>query len=59
MFLFNKLIRTDLLLVLAVILLFFVHAPVWRGILQGFVVAAFLMSILNHVAHYKQTKKFY
>jgi hypothetical protein len=65
MFLFNKLIRTDLILLATVIALlvvsFFVveHASAWKGILAGFITGTFLFSLSDHVEYYKQTKKFY
>jgi hypothetical protein len=59
MFLFNKLIRVDLMIAIAVILLFFVHGNFWPGFLQGFAVAVFFISIFSHIDHYKKTKKFY
>jgi hypothetical protein len=65
MFLFNKLIRTDLILLVAIITLFVVsffvveHASPWKGILAGFIFGTFLFSLSNHVEYYKRTKKLY
>jgi hypothetical protein len=60
MILFNKLIRTDLALVAGMIVLLFVPGHnVWIGILEGFCGALFVMSIIQHIQHYKLTKKFY
>ena len=60
MILFNKLVRTDLLLLIAVILLLIVRAGTfWQGFLQGMIVAMLCLSLWNHIDHYKQTKKIY
>jgi len=57
--LYNKLIRTDLLMAIAILLLFVVKGDFPRGVLQGFVAAVFLISIGNHIGHYKKTKRLY
>jgi hypothetical protein len=59
MILFNRLIRTDIFLVISVIVMLFVQSEKWLGILQGFAAALLFISILGHIDHYKQTKKFY
>ena len=59
MILFNKLVRTDLILLIAVVLLFVVRTGFWLGFLQGFGAALLFLSIANHIAHYQRTKKLY
>jgi len=57
---FNKLVRTDVLLFVAIIALFFFwRFEFWKGALEGFIVASFIISMANHISHYKDTKKFY
>jgi len=57
--LFNKLIRTDLIFILAIISLFFVPGGTWKDGILGFATALFLISMSNHFTHYKNYKKFY
>jgi hypothetical protein len=53
-------LRTDLFLVIAVLLLLIVRTgSFWHGFLQGAIVAMLCLSIWNHIDHYKQTKKLY
>ena len=60
MILFNKLIRVDLILVVAVIMLFIVGGGgFWRGFLEGMAGALLFLSIINHIQHYQRTKKLY
>ena len=60
MILFNKLVRIDLLLVVAVVLLFVVAGGgFWRGFLEGVAIALLFISIANHIQHYQRTKKLY
>lgn len=59
MILFNKLVRVDLALLLGIILLFTVPSGVWRDLVLGFTTVALIISLFNHAAHYKQTKKLY
>lgn len=55
----NKLLRIDLVLVIAVVCLMFVKPGRWSEILTGFTGAVFFISIVNHVRHYISYKKFY
>ena len=59
MILFNRLVRTDLVLLIAVVSLFFVTSEGWKDVLLGFAAALFIYSIFNHVRHFKLYKKFY
>jgi len=59
MILFNKLVRIDLLLLIAVVLIFVIRDGFWYGFLQGFAVALLFLSIANHIQHYQRTKKLY
>jgi hypothetical protein len=60
MILFNKLVRVDLILAIAVILLLIVRAgSFWQGFLQGAIAVMLIISVVNHIDHYKQTKKIY
>ena len=60
MILFNKLVRNDLILVIVLILLLIVRADsFWQGFLQGAIVVMLLLSLWNHIDHYKRTKKLY
>ena len=56
MILFNKLVRMDLLLLLAVIALFTIGASKWRDALVGFTLALLLISLGSHFKHYKTYK---
>ncbi|HEY4967323.1 MAG TPA: hypothetical protein VII28_13050 [Puia sp.] len=59
MILFNKLIRTDLLFMLAIMSLFFIKNGALKDGVLGFAAAVFVISIFNHISHYKSYKKFY
>ncbi len=60
MILFNKLVRTDLLLVIALILLLLVPGgDFWHVFLQGVIGVTLCISLWNHADHYKRTKKLY
>jgi hypothetical protein len=59
MILLNRLIRTDLVLLIVVTLLFILRANPWRDVLEGAGAVIFLISFGNHIGHYKRTKKFY
>jgi uncharacterized membrane protein YjjP (DUF1212 family) len=59
MILLNKLIRVDLVLLVGFFSLFFVPAGGWRDALIGFVAAALVISMAQHISHYKSYKKFY
>ncbi|MDP4129032.1 MAG: hypothetical protein Q8918_04685 [Bacteroidota bacterium] len=59
MILFNKLVRADLALLSGVIMLFIVPSGVWWDVVLGFTAAGLIISLFNHAAHYKQTKKLY
>jgi hypothetical protein len=60
MFLFNKLIRVDILLAVSFILsIVFQAGGFWRGFFGGIAAVCFLVSLVNHINYYKQTKKWY
>jgi hypothetical protein len=59
MILFNRLVRTDLILLIAVISMLFVKSAAWKDGLMGCGAALFIFSIYNHVRHYNSYKKFY
>ena len=59
MILFNKLIRVDLVLLVAVLLLLVVQTGFWRGFLEGMGAVCLFLSIINHIEHYQRTKKLY
>jgi hypothetical protein len=60
MVLFNRVVRTDLILAAVILMIFIVPAGgVAAGILEGAGAMTVLFSLGNHVALYKQTKKFY
>jgi hypothetical protein len=60
MILFNKLIRIDLILLVAVIMLFVVGGgSFWRGFFEGMAAALLFLSVMNHIQHYQRTKKLY
>jgi hypothetical protein len=59
MILFNKLARIDLLLLIGLILFFILKSDFWHGVISGFTAGCLLISIVNHIRHYKQTKKLY
>ena len=57
--LFNKMILTDLIFALAILsLLFITSGGLLDGIL-GFAAASFIISVANHISHYRTYKKFY
>jgi hypothetical protein len=55
----NKLLRIDLVLVMAVVCLMFVKPGRWSDILTAFIGVVFFISIVNHIRHYLSFKKFY
>ena len=59
MMFFNKLIRTDLIFALAILSLFFITGSAFRDGVFGFATALFIISIVNHIRHYRTYKKFY
>jgi hypothetical protein len=59
MILFNKLVRTDLLLLLGLLMMLVLKSEFWQAVFSGFTAGLLLISIVNHLRHYKQTKKFY
>ena len=59
MSLYNKLIRIDLLLVVVIVALVCVRQGFWLGFFQGMGAALLVLSVVNHITHYKLTKKFY
>jgi F0F1-type ATP synthase assembly protein I len=59
MILYNKLIRIDLLILIAVVLLFVVRNEFLHGALQGALAVLVVGSIFNHIAHYKRTGNLY
>jgi hypothetical protein len=59
MILFNKLVRTDGLLLIGVACLLMIKTEPWNSILLGFCAALFIFSIFHHIRHFKLYKKFY
>jgi hypothetical protein len=59
MVLFNKLVRNDLLILVALIGIFILPGGFWKGILEGATAAMVFISILNHIEWYKKTKRLY
>jgi hypothetical protein len=59
MFFFNKLVRTDLILVLAALFVLLLHNNTWKSIFAGFFFATLLISIFNHIEYYRKIKKWY
>jgi hypothetical protein len=59
MILFNKLVRADLMLAIAVILSLALGNDTWRGVFKGMAFATIIISISNHIEYYKQTRRFY
>ena len=59
MILFNRLVRTDLVLLIAVVSMVFVKSAGLRDVLLGFTSVLFIFSIFNHVRHFRFYKKFY
>ncbi|HVY74286.1 MAG TPA: hypothetical protein VG890_05615 [Puia sp.] len=57
--LFNRLIRTDLILLVALLVLLVASNDRLRTLLEGFIVALLFISIADHIQHYRQTKKLY
>jgi len=57
--LYNKLVRVDVCLLLGIILFFVVQREPWHGIITGFTAGCLLISTMNHIEYYKQTKKLY
>lgn len=59
MILFNKLIRMDLFLVAALLLLICLKNGVLKDALFGFAAVLLVLSTVNHITHYKRYQKFY
>jgi hypothetical protein len=59
MILFNKLVRTDILIVLAVVGMLLLPGGFWKGVLEGATAAMLCISLWNHADYYKKTKKIY
>jgi hypothetical protein len=59
MILHNKLFRVDMVLVTAVICLFFLKPGRWSDILTAMIAAIFVISFANHLRQYILYKKFY
>jgi hypothetical protein len=57
--LFNRLIRIDLIFMLAIIILFFIHGGAWKDGVPGCAAALVVISTVNHIRHYRIYKKFY
>jgi hypothetical protein len=57
--LFNKLVRTDILIVAALVGMLLLPGGFWKGVLEGATAAMLFISVWNHVDHYKETKKIY
>ncbi len=55
----NKLFRIDMVLVIAVIVLFFMKPGRWSDILTACIAAIFVISFANHLRQYILYKKFY
>jgi hypothetical protein len=60
MFLFNRLKRIDLILVIVVILHLAIRGNDFiEGVLVGMGATLFVFSVVGHIVHYRQTKRFY
>jgi hypothetical protein len=59
MFLLNKLVITDLLLLIIVFLIFIAPSERWKSGFEGAGLMILLFSIGAHWVHYRQTKKWY
>lgn len=59
MFLTNRLIVVDLLLLLSVVLFFIIQTGNWKDMVLGFATVLLIFSIGSHIGHYKKTKKLY
>ena len=59
MILFNKLVRTDLVLVAGIVGLILLKAGTLRDVLTGFTVAVFVLSVAFHLQQYKLYRKIY
>ena len=57
--LYNKLIRTDMALLIAVVLLLILRNETARSVVMGFIFGIFIISLVNHISHYKKYKKLY
>jgi hypothetical protein len=59
MILFNKLARTDILLLLALLLIVILRNGFWQSFFEGVAAISFLISLFNHIGWYRKTKKIY
>jgi len=57
--LYNKLIRTDLILAAAIVLAVALRQGFAGGVFEGMAFATAVISMFNHVDHYRRTKKLY
>jgi len=57
--LFNKIIRTDLILLAGIVALVLVKPGALRDVLTGFTAAVFVLSVAFHLQQYKLYRKFY
>jgi hypothetical protein len=55
----KKLFWIDMVMLAAVICLFFVKPGLASDILTGFIAAVFVLSFANHIRHFIMYKKFY
>ena len=56
---FNKLIRIDLIFILAIAGLFIIPGGRIYNVVPGIATMAFIIFILNHFRHFRTYKKFY
>lgn len=59
MILFDKLIRIDLLLLIAVVVFFILKTSFWHPVLPEFISGLLFISRADHMGYYKRTKKLY
>jgi hypothetical protein len=59
MILFNKLVRMDVLLLLAFLLIVILRNGFWQSFFEGVAIISFLFSLFNHIEWYRKTKKIY
>jgi hypothetical protein len=59
MILFNKLVRTDILLLLALLLIVILRNGFWQSFFEGIAAVSFLISLINHIEWFRKTKKIY
>ena len=57
--LYGKLVRVDVFLLAGIPFVFIVESEPWHGIMAGFTAGCLLISIMNHISYYRQTKKLY